>query len=80
MYGSHLSIAGGMHNALIEAQPVPANQFTPIGNSGFSAAQIPITVGSHTLFSPRPTGIYIYGFARADSYGYPGGLALRSME
>jgi len=53
--------------------------FTAIGASGFSGAQQPVAIGSHVLACPHPFGAYSYGFAGADSYGYPGGLALENI-
>ncbi len=58
---------------------IPAADFVPIGNSGFSGAQVPILLGSHTLNAPIPFGVTVYGFASFDSYGYPGGLALADV-
>ncbi len=59
----------------LDGSPITAT-FTPIGTSIFSGAQIPVEIGSHTLACPTAFGAYAYGFAEADSYGYPGGLAL----
>lgn len=50
--------------------------FVPIGTSGFSGAQIPVAIGTHTVSCSHGFGAYAYGFARDDSYGYPAGLAL----
>lgn len=50
--------------------------FTTIGSTGFSAAQQPVAIGAHVLSCPNGFGAYSYGWASADSYGYPGGLAL----
>jgi len=55
---------------------VPAALFSPIGVSGYSGATLPINLDSHSISSSEPIGIHSYGFARYDSYGYPGGLAL----
>jgi len=53
--------------------------FTAIGTSGFSGAREPVAIGSHTLTCPSQFGAYAYGFAFADSYGYPGGLSLEPI-
>ncbi len=55
---------------------IPAADFQPIGSSGFSGAKVPVALGSHTFTGPTPFGLMSYGFDQADSYGYPGGLAL----
>jgi uncharacterized protein (TIGR03437 family) len=63
-------------STLLDGQPLPANQFTPIGNSGFSYARPSVTLGSHRLSGPRPFGVFVYGYDSFDSYGYPGGMSL----
>lgn len=55
---------------------VAADKFQPIGSSGFSGAQLPISIGSHRFRSSEPLGVSIYGFAAFDSYGYFGGMSL----
>ena len=60
----------------LDGVAIPAAAFTAIGSSGFSGAQRPVALGSHTLGGPSPFGAFMYGFASFDSYGYPGGLAL----
>jgi RHS repeat-associated protein len=61
---------------VLDGQSVPASAFLPIGTSGFSGAQLPVTLGSHHLTSGVPFGLFVYGFDADDSYGYPGGLSL----
>jgi hypothetical protein len=60
----------------LDGVAIPAAGFTPIGASGFSGAQRAVSLGSHRLAGPLPFGVFVYGFADFDSYGYPGGLAL----
>ena len=60
----------------LDGVPVPGGSFTPIPDSTFSAAQLAVALGSHTLDGAQPFGVTVYGFAEADSYGYPGGLSL----
>ncbi len=55
---------------------VPAASFAPIGSTGFSGAQLSVELGSHTVTGSLPVGVYSYGFADFDSYGYPGGMSL----
>lgn len=68
----------GISSLLLDGSPVNETLFTPIGSSGYSAAGIEIELGSHTLSNANniPFGIYVYGFASYDSYGYAGGLSL----
>ena len=56
--------------------------FTTIEQDGdplVYAAQVDLTEGVHTLYHTNPTatlGVIMYGLARANSYGHPGGLQL----
>src|SRR5262249_48312493 len=56
---------------LLDGAVIPAGSFTAIGSSGFSGAQVSVTLGSHNLSGKLPFGAFVYGFASADSYGYP---------
>ncbi|MDD7914473.1 HYR domain-containing protein [Polaribacter ponticola] len=50
--------------------------FTPIGSTGFSGAQVNLTIGTHNLTSNGlPFGAFVYGFNNYDSYGYPAGAS-----
>lgn len=60
----------------LDGTAIPLGSFTPIGSSGFSGAQVPLSQGSHNLSGPLPFSAFIYGFGFFDSYGYPGGLSL----
>jgi len=66
----------GVGSVLLDGLPIPPGDFTPIGTSGFSGAQVPISLGPHALSGPLPFGVSVYGFDQDDSYGYPGGLSL----
>ncbi len=52
----------------------PITTFAPIGSSGYKGAEVPVSIGTHNLSCTDPFGVYVYGFASYDSYGYPGGL------
>ncbi len=60
----------------LDGTAIPTANFTAIGSSGFSGAQVSLSQGSHNLSGPLPFGAFIYGFGSFDSYGYPGGLSL----
>ncbi len=64
---------GAAGSVILDGANIPASEFTPIGTSGFSGAQIEIDLGSHNLNSPTPFGVFVYGVNTDDSYGYPGG-------
>lgn len=65
---------------LLDGAAVPAGAFTPIGSSGFSGAQLDLSLGSHTMSSTEPFGTFVYGFDTYDSYGYPGGGAYAAIS
>jgi PKD repeat protein len=59
-----------------------AGPFTAIGTTGFSGAQVKVDIGVHQItHDPQnvPFGVYSYGFAASDSYGYPGGARLAKI-
>jgi len=60
----------------VDGVAVAADQFTPIGSSGFFGAQVPVELGSHELAGPLPFGAMVYGFGGFDSYGYIAGQSL----
>lgn len=70
----------GVGQVQLDGAAVPAGQFSAIGSTGFSGAQVDLTAGSHTMSSNQPFGIYVYGFDDDDSYGYPGGAAFASIN
>ena len=65
----------GVGSVMLDGVVIPAGDFTSIGSSGFSGAQISVTAGVHSIFDPNNFlfGGLIYGFGSADSYGYPSG-------
>jgi hypothetical protein len=64
----------------LDGSPLDAALFNPIGESGYSGAQIPLQAGSHNIEAEQPLGIYVYGFAYYDSYGYAGGMAVEVIN
>jgi hypothetical protein len=70
----------GTGSVSLDGSAVPSSDFTPIGSSGYSGAQIDLSVGSHTVSDGgNPLGVYTYGFAGYNGYGYPGGLGLAAV-
>jgi hypothetical protein len=63
-------------NITLDGVPVLASSFTAIGSSGYSGAQLPISVGTHNLAGTLPFGAFVYGFGTNDSYGYASGGSL----
>ena len=66
-----------MGRVRLDGEALDPALFTEIASSGIWGAQVPISVGSHTLSSARGIGVTVYGFADADSYGYSAGMLLR---
>jgi uncharacterized repeat protein (TIGR01451 family) len=64
---------GATGTVTIDGSSVPAASFTAVGSSGYSGAAVPIAIGSHVVEADQPFGVFVYGFADDDSYGYPGG-------
>lgn len=56
------------------ARRCPAGAFTPIGATGLAVARHVIQDGTHTVASPSPVGIVVYGYGSYTSYMVPGGL------
>ena len=52
--------------------------FMPFGGGDYEAAFVPVEEGVHRLRGEAPFGLTVYGYSAAVSYGYPGGLNLRS--
>jgi len=57
----------------LDGVAVGAAAFTPIGSSGWAAAQVPTSPGSHEVAADRPFAVSVYGFGSGDAYGYPAG-------
>ncbi|MFT6422476.1 MAG: hypothetical protein ACJA2K_001201 [Thalassolituus sp.] len=66
---------GALDSMLLDNTPVDETLFQPVGQTGFSSAQIALEPGSHNIRSLENFGIYVYGFGGYDSYGYPGGMS-----
>lgn len=64
----------------LDGVPLPATHFVAIGTSGFQGAQIKVDAGTHTLTGPVPFGVQVYGYASADAWSYPGGMALAPVS
>ncbi|MBU1242175.1 IgGFc-binding protein [Myxococcota bacterium] len=79
--------ADTMDYITLDGQAITAEQYTPIGSTGYGVAQFDVTStgtnGSHYIVAPNTTikfGIEVYGFAQYTSYLYPGGLDLEYIN
>lgn len=73
----------GVSGMKLNGAPLNPASFSPIGTTGFSAGGFPISINSsyNILNSDGyPSGLYVYGFGSYDSYGFPGGLSLISIN
>jgi hypothetical protein len=64
----------------LDGLAVPAASFSPIGTSGYSAARIELTEGTHSTASASPHGITVEGYNNYDSYIYPGGALFKFIN
>ena len=73
---------GEVSNLQLDRVPINASSFSVIGNTGFSGGQVSISAGSHNLETTGsvPFGVYVYGAAFHESYGYPGGLSFQAIN
>ncbi|WP_392542973.1 post-COAP-1 domain-containing protein [Oryzobacter telluris] len=62
-------------SVLLDGAATPAGSFAPIAGTTFSGAQLSVGLGSHTVSAALPVGVFTYGYADYDSYGYPGGAS-----
>jgi len=59
---------------------VPQNSFRQIPNTTYSYANVKVNDGVHTVDSDTICGIYVYGYGRANSYGYVGGMNFKKID
>jgi len=62
--------------ASVQLDGAAVGGFAAIGGTGFTAARVPVTAGSHHIASTdgSPFGITTYGYASYTSYLFPGGM------
>ncbi len=75
-YVNVVAPSAAVGNIILDGTAIPAASFSAISGSGFSGAQVDISLGVHTLSGALPFGVFVYGYADYDSYGYPGGQSL----
>lgn len=61
---------------MLDGKPVNPASFTPLPHSAYAAAQVSLTAGGHVVSAPDPIGLYVYGFANFNAYGYAGGFSV----
>ncbi|MCR9172668.1 MAG: gliding motility-associated C-terminal domain-containing protein [bacterium] len=56
---------------LLDNTPIAATNFAPFpSNPATSFARVPVTQGSHNIFTPNGFTAYLYGMGTAESYAY----------
>ncbi|HEV7765256.1 MAG TPA: hypothetical protein VGQ76_09660 [Thermoanaerobaculia bacterium] len=63
----------------VDGVAVPPASFTPIETSGYSGAQLPVSLGEHRIIASAPLGAWMYGFDNSEGYGYPAGALLAPL-
>lgn len=59
---------------LLDGVPVERSRFRPVGNTCYSWGIVPVSDGVHRVDCPKPVCVYLYGYGKADSYGYVAGM------
>lgn len=72
--------ASAVGSVLLDGALVDPAQFTPIGTTAFSGAQIQVTHGAHRVTASAPIGVHVYGLAQAEGYGYPAGVLAAPLQ
>jgi hypothetical protein len=73
-YLNIIVVQSAITNTLVDGVSVAATNFVAIGGSGYYGTQISVTNGLHTVISPQPVEVQVYGFGFTDAYGYIGGI------
>ena len=64
----------------LDGVDIDAFRFTAFGSNQYEYAWLEVDEGVHHLEGDAPFSLIVYGYSGAVSYGYPGGLNLRSDE
>ncbi len=61
--------------------PVPGPAWTPIGQTGWNAARLPLVGNNadHLISCDPACGVQVYGYGQYTSYWYPGGLDVNPL-
>ncbi len=70
---------GSRHTVKLDGAYVPVSSFYQIQNSGYFYAHLKVTDGVHDIECEDQIGVYIYGYGRANSYGYIGGMGFKQI-
>ena len=70
---------GAERSLVLDGEPISRAVFTPIPGRAFQYAQIRVSPGSHYIRADKEFGLCVYGYGRANSYGYTGGTLFRTL-
>jgi hypothetical protein len=65
---------------ILDGAPVNPARFRVFPDPEYSYAQIAMGGGVHAVSADTNFGIYVYGYGKANSYGYVGGMAFRPLD
>jgi LPXTG-motif cell wall-anchored protein len=77
-----ISMTSSVSTVRLNGAQIPAEYgaFSPIAGSDYSFARLQVPVGSYSLSSSTPLGVYGSGFDDDRSYAYPAGFGLVNLE
>jgi len=70
----------GLDSIYIDDVKIEPSDFTEIQSSGYYYANIPVDDGVHNIAASKQVGVYIYGYGKANSFGYTGGMGLKVIN
>ncbi len=70
----------GKASLKFDGSPVPDAGYLPIPDSDYEYKVLESSDGVHTITCDKDIAIYIYGYAKANSYGYIGGMNFRIFD
>jgi hypothetical protein len=65
--------AEAVQNIEIDGIKIDGLLWKSIPGTNSFGAQVPVSIGAHTVYGKVPFGLLVYGFGLYDSYGYAGG-------
>jgi CshA-type fibril repeat protein len=81
-YASYMTLVvptADVGNVILDGEAIPAENFSVIGASNYSGAQMTITSATHNLTGPHPFGVQVYEWGSYDGFGFPGGMAMKQI-
>ncbi len=78
-YANLIALTGSLGGLTLDGSTINTSSFLPIAGSGYSAGSVALTLGSHTIQGSSPVGVFMYGYAFHDSYGYCGGVSFSPL-